>query len=246
MAEFGIEAIRHFSNARAAGYGASDLTYTFNRSNGFRNKLRNAGHTQTFYWTETNCFETDFRDTSQGGHDNDAVDKVDIVWFETHGNNTANGPLMVFDRAQTRWITEGKDWRLGNIDLEWLMAFSCHTVDKSKVSRLWNIFRGLHIYCGAYHNMYDGWTTDECGEDVADNLTDGDTVSESWIDGVSDWYVDNHPITVCPANARVYNNGNIRWNESFLNRDHYWGHGTVLSDPIPSEQVRLLYRWAEG
>lgn len=246
MGTFGIEAIRHFGNARAAGFGVSDLTYTFNRSNGFKNKLAGAGHNQTFYWSETNCFETDFRDTTKGGEDNQWADKVDIVWLETHGNNTDNGPYMVFDTPHTNWVTEGKDWLLGNVQLEWMMAFSCHTVNRNNVGALWNIFKGLHIYCGAYENMYDGWTTEECGEDVADNLTDGDPVSEAWIDGVSDWAVDNHPITVCPANAWVYNNGNIRWSESYLNKDHYWGHGTTLPDPNPSEQVRLLFRWAEG
>ncbi len=59
----------------------------------------------------------------------------------------------------------------------------------------------------AWDNMYDGITTDECGEDVGDNLTDGDTVSESWIDGVSDWWVDNHPITVCVGDSATWNGG---------------------------------------
>ena len=42
-------------------------------------------------------------------------------------------------------------------------------VDRANVTGLWNIFAGMHIYCGAWDNMYDGTTTDECGEDVADN-----------------------------------------------------------------------------
>jgi Family of unknown function (DUF6345) len=88
-------------------------------------------------------------------------------------------------------------------EAEWIMAYSCKTVDRNNVPGIWNIFAGMHIYCGAWEDMWDGWTTDECGEDVADNLTDGDTVSESWIDGVSDWYFDNHPITVCVGNARL-------------------------------------------
>jgi hypothetical protein len=247
MAKFGIEAIRYFKNVRAAGVStAGDLTYTFNRANGFKNKLRSAGHTQTFYWSNTNCFERDFRDTTLGGDDSQWADKVDIVWLETHGNNTSKGPRVLFDVKRDEWRANGSDWRLGNVDLEWMMLFSCSTVNRSNVGALWPIFRGLHIYCGAYSFMYDGYTTDECGEDVADNLTDGETVSESWIDGVSDWWVDNHPITVCPASAWVYNNGNVRWNSSFLNKDHFWGHGTVLPDPAMNDQVALLYRWSEG
>ena len=50
------------------------------------------------------------------------------------------------------------------------------------------------------------------------------------IDGVSDWHVDNHPITVCVGNAATWNDGNIKWNLSYLNRDHLWGHGNVDPD----------------
>ena len=64
MARFGVEGIRYFSNARAAGVStAGDLTYTFNRANGFDSKLRSAGHSRSFYWGNTDCWETDIRDT---------------------------------------------------------------------------------------------------------------------------------------------------------------------------------------
>jgi hypothetical protein len=94
--------------------------------------------------------------------------------------------------------------------------------------------------------MFDGITTDECGEDVGDDLTDGDTISESWIDGVSDWWVDNHPIAVCVCDTATWNGGKVQWNRSFLNRDHFWGHGNVDPDLPPAEQVCMLWRWAEG
>jgi uncharacterized protein DUF6345 len=90
----------------------------------------------------------------------------------------------------------GEDW-----NCEWVMAYSCDTVDLNNVGGIWNIFAGLHMYCGAWGLMWDGPTTDECGEDVGDNLTGGDTVAHAWIDGVSDWWVDNHPITVCVGNS---------------------------------------------
>ena len=67
MARFGIEGIRYFSNARAAGVStAGDLTYTFNRCNGLDDELRAAGHTRSFYWANTDCWETDIRDTDSG------------------------------------------------------------------------------------------------------------------------------------------------------------------------------------
>jgi hypothetical protein len=56
VARFGVEAIRYFSNARAAGVStAGDLTCTFNRANGFDRELRSAGRTRRFYWAKTYC-----------------------------------------------------------------------------------------------------------------------------------------------------------------------------------------------
>jgi hypothetical protein len=92
MASFGVEAIRYFSNARAAGVSsAGDLTYTFNRSNGFDGKLRSGGLARAFYFANTDCWESDIRDTDQGGDDRDYVDNVDIFWIETHGNHESDG-----------------------------------------------------------------------------------------------------------------------------------------------------------
>ena len=249
MATFGIEAIRYFSNARAAGVStAGDLTYTFNRSNGFDSTLRSNGHARTFYWSNTDCWETDIRDSDQGGDDRNWVDNVDLFWIETHGNHEADGRArMLYDTPHDRWRTWSDQWQLGeNWNAEWVMAYSCHTVDLATVTGIWNIFAGMHIYCGAWEDMWDGWTTDECGEDVADNLTDGDTIASSWIDGVSDWYFDNHPIAVCAGDAATWNDGNIRWDLSFINRDHLWGHGSVLPDLPPAQQACLLWTWAEG
>ena len=249
MASFGIDAIRYFSHARAAGVSsAGDLTYTFNRANGFDGGMRNAGHARNFYWANTDCWETDVRDTDQGGDDRTYADNVDLFWIETHGNHESDGQArMLFDTPQQNWRTYSGQWQLGeNWNAEWVMAYSCKTVDRNNVGGLWNVFAGLHIYCGAYDNMYDGVTTDECGEDVADNLTDGDAVSEAWIDGVSDWWVDNHPITVCVGDAATWNGGNIQWGLSYLNRDHVPGHGTTMADLPPSRQACILYRWAEG
>jgi len=248
MASFGVEAIRYFSHARAAGYGADDLSYTFNRANGFDSKLRAHGHQRQFYWANTDCWETDIRDSDGGGDDRSYVDNVDLFWIETHGNHTADGQaLMIYDTPQTGWFTYSGQWQLGeNWNAEWVMAFSCKTVDRGNVGGLWNIFAGMHIFCGAWDSMYDGSTTDECGEDVADNLVHGHTVSHAWHDGVSDWWVDNHPITVCVGDAATWNNGNIQWDRSHLNADHLWGHGNVNADLPPSRQACILYRWTEG
>lgn len=72
--------------------------------------------------------------------------------------------------------------------------------------------------------------------ELANNLTDGDTVAESWIDSVSDWWVDNHPVVVGPGTAAAWNGGNIRWDLSPHNIDHLWGHGSVSADLSPGSR----------
>lgn len=249
MASFGIDAIRHFGNARANGFnGTADLAYTFNRANGFNTKLEGAGHKREFYWAEQDCWETDIRDSDMGGDDVNEVDKVDIFWIETHGGHDDGGhAVMLFDVPRDDWLASSDTWQLGeNWAAEWVMAYSCDTAALGSITGLWNIFGGLHLYCGAWANMYDGITTDECGEDVGGDLVSGHPVAEAWIAGVSDWFVDNHPVVVGPGDAATWNNGNIRWDLSAHDRDHLHGHGTVSPDLAPAQQACLLWRWAEG
>jgi hypothetical protein len=256
MATFGIEAIRTFAHHRESGllgaHGLQDLTYTFDRSDGLKSGLEGAGHVNVFYWRNTNVFETDLRDVSVGlaghqGFDDQGADAVQLFWIETHGGHDAGAsPKLAYDIAAESWEGSGSTWKLGDGAAEILMIFGCDTVGLENVIILQNIFNGLHMYCGAWDLMWDAWTTDECGEDVADNLTDGDTVSDAWIDGVSDWYYDLHPITVCVDEASVWNDGDVRWSQSRLNREHLEGHGEVRPDLLPPDQACMLWRWAEG
>jgi hypothetical protein len=249
VATFGVEGIRYFGNARANGVSsAADFTYAYNITNGIVNKLQSAGHTKGFYFTGQDCWETDLRDDNQGGDDANYADNVDLFFIMTHGGHESDGQArMLYDTPQTQWRTWSGQWSLGeNFNAEWVLAYSCKTVDMPNLSGLWNIFNRLHMFCGAYGNMWDGYTTEECGRDVGENLTDGHTVSYSWIDGVSDWYVDNHPATVCVDTSQVWNDGNILWHLSFMNRDHLHGHGTTMSDLPPNQQGCILVRWAEG
>ena len=43
---------------------------------------------------------------------------------------------------------------------------------------------------GSHDKLWDGLTTDETGEDFADDLQDGKTVKWAWFDGNGDWNAD--------------------------------------------------------
>lgn len=245
-ATFGVEAMSDFSAARAAGINVGDLPHAFDIGNGFDNSLRSGGNKRQFYWTGANCWEKDFRDVSLGGIDTSYGDAVDAALIVTHGTNDQGRPVLLFGSKHDDWFGRAQNWVLGNWNLEWLFAYSCHTVDRNNVLGLWNIFNGLHLYCGAWEVMWDCWTTDECGEDLANDLLAGKCVSDAWIDGVSDWLVDNHPIAVAAENAAFYNNGNPIWSKSTLYTDHFWGHGNTCADIPASGKVCLSYTFAEG
>jgi hypothetical protein len=249
MARFGVEGIRHFSHLRASGAvgKADDLTYIFNICNGFDEELRDAGHTRAFYWAETDCWEKDLRDVSLGGSDREWSDDVDLFFISTHGGFWDGRGHLAYDTETDKWLGDQNDYRLGDDwDLEWLLVYGCDTVNRDDPLHLWDIFQRLHQYCGAYDTMWDGTTTDEVGEDVGDDLTDGETVTSSWIDGVSDWKVDNHPIVVSAEAESTWNGGNIDWANTTQARDHLWGHGTTVADIGPAEKSWLSWHWAEG
>lgn len=250
MATYGIEAIRYFDKVRTALNKPEliDLIYTFDRSGGFDAKLRSAGHSLTFYLTNDYCQETDIRSADLGGEDRKYVDNVDICWFETHGEHTLDkGEIeLFFNTTHTYWIAYSSDWKLGDQRLNWLLVYGCETVDRNKVPGIWSMFNGMHIYCGAWGKMWDSPTTNECGEDVGEYLISGSTVSDAWTNGVTDWLIDNHPITVCVGDSATWNNGNIQWERSYLNRDHLYGHGNVDPSLTPAQQACIMWRWAEG
>ncbi len=248
MASFGIEGIRYFANARASGAvtKAEDLTYVFNVCNGLDNELRAAGHTRRFYWANRDCWEIDLRSSAMSGADDAWADDVDLFFIFTHGNNDSGNTLLFYDININQWIGNSSTWQLGNNNIEWLLVYGCSTIDRNNPLGWWNIFQRLHQFCGAWDSMWDGTTTDEVGEDVGDNLTSGDTVVSSWIDGVSDWWVDNHPIVIAAERQSTWNGGNFDWPQTTLNRDHLWGHGDTVADIFPTDKYWLSWRWAEG
>jgi hypothetical protein len=194
MAKIGIEYIENFAAVRAAGQvesGGQDLTYVSDVAEGLREALECKGHTTTVSWIETDVFEVDLRARSLGGIDQDVSDKVDLFFISTHGNYDGTASLL-YNCEVDEWLGTSAEWRLGDTcNLEWLLIFGCLSINRDRPLDHRHIFQGLHLFCGAYSDMFDSFTIDEAGEDVGDNLTSGDSVKDAWCDGVSDWRVDN-------------------------------------------------------
>jgi hypothetical protein len=94
--------------------------------------------------------------------------------------------------------------------------------------------------------MYDSWSTEEVGADIANNLVSGKTVADSWGDGASDWYVNNHPMVISVERESTWNNGNPLWPDTVIGCDHLWGEGATLDDVKPTDQYWMACQWWDG
>ena len=246
--DFGIEGVRHFGNLRAnnPGITADDLTYTFNRCNGVYNELKGT-YKNEFYWSETDVWEIDLHKEEDGGIDEDMADGVDLFYIDTHGRHDNGIMKLAYDANINKWIGESSDWKLGDNDLEWLVMYACSTINRDNFEaegwgRYYPLFHGLHLILGAWGDLWDGITTDEVGEDFADNLLDGDTLKSAWFDGVSDWWCDQEAAILSAERAETWNGGNLDWSQTTMNKDHYHGKGSVKSD-IPHNQIYWIGIW---
>jgi Family of unknown function (DUF6345) len=254
LATFGVEVIHDFNNYRKSGIDGADEVgdayWSYDIGNGFVEQLSNAGHTAAFYNINNYCYEIDLRDPSAGGGgiDYEYADNVNLFFIVSHGNRYPNGVGYVsFNTKFNEWNSDSRTWRLGDrCSCDWLMVYGCSLVDKNNILPYVDRFQGLHEICAGWDTMYGFYTTDECGSDVADNMIDGDTVSDAWIDGVSDWFLDNHPIVIAAETKDAYDNGNVIWSQTTMNNDHFWGHGFTVNDIKRSDLFMLTYHWAEG
>lgn len=250
MALIGVEYIDSFSHVRAAGVlteGGQDLSSPYYIANWFAPTLASAGHHVKFLLNNDHVTERHLRDASNGGDDGQFADSVDLYLILTHGNYDNNECSLLFDTEIDSWFGRSQTWRFGdNCNLEWLMIFGCQSIDRDHVQDHLHMFQRMHLICGAYSYMYDSWTIDEAGEDTAENLISGKTVCDSWGDGVSDWFVKNHPMVLSVERKETYNDGNPDWSSTVIGSDHLWGHGITRDDILPNDQYYMAYEWWDG
>ncbi|MFZ3146051.1 DUF6345 domain-containing protein [Methanothrix sp.] len=249
-ATFGIQGIRYFDRVNESGYLSEkcvELPYTFNVCNGLYRKLVEAGHVCVFYLSGDDCWEAQLRSEQKGGIDDQVADNVDLFFVSSHGNNVNGQVRVTYNVKHDAWDAKSENWRLGDRDLEWLMVYACSTINMEKFDLLWHIFQRLHMFCGNWGDAFDSFTTDEVGEDLGENLADGDPVSRAWIDALSDWAVDNHPAVLAAERREACKyDGDLDWPNTTMNQDHLWGHGKTVKDIIPRDICQLSLLWAEG
>ena len=164
------------------------------------------------------------------GEDDLYVDSVDLLFYSAHG-----GMLQVNRSGRVRWeyigafatrrdscVMSSRETFFDE-DLDWLVVYTCHSLDNTHGENQWleawnTSFYGLHMIMGFNGVTWIGWTTIEIGEDFADNLKDGDTFAQAWLDAATDWECCNKP-AVMAVNAYVFEH------------DHLPGEGEVVYVP---------------
>lgn len=127
------------------------------------------------------------------------VDDVHLMYTGTHGGaiNDTDARLVMWDQ-NVRALSGTDGWRYGDeaTQCSFFAQYSCETLTASDssgqmIDRWRNAFRGgLRMALGSHDKLWDSTTTNECGEDFADDLQDGKTVRWAWFDGNGDWYAD--------------------------------------------------------
>lgn len=254
MATMGFEYIEHFSNARARGYvTAQDLTSAYYIAEFMAWRLEAAGHLVRFRLREHSVHERNMRESTrpvqppaERGNDLFTADRVDLFLIATHGAYTERTVHLLYDVERSSWEGHSRDWSFGdNCDMEWLMIYGCHTIDSDDIVAHHHMFKGMHLFCGAYGDMFDSFTLSEAGGDIADLLLCGTPVSEAWTDGASDWFCENHPMVISVERQETWRNGNPDWSNTTMKSDHLWGEGITRADILPNAQHWMAKVWSD-
>lgn len=212
-ARFGTECQSEYQN----GWQAT-LDYVWARCSGFNDELDDTD-TKVYYYNLHGA-KPWWENTS----DQSGMETVNLLYASTHGGGWSTASVWaMWDQNQFATSTS---MRLGDeaTGLSIFATYSCETL-KFSDGKLWTrmgpIFRGgLRYATGSQDKVYDGLTTDETGEDFADNLQDGDTIKYAWKDGNSDWWTDQD-VTVMATGTNQSNCENRRDNMKWQNYTSY-------------------------
>jgi len=180
-ARFGTAGQKEFQNG-----WLTTISYAWNHCTWFNNELDDTD-TKVFYYNLHGA-----KWWWEEGGDQLTLDNVNLFYAITHGGAWSDRSVWaMWDQYQH---AESTSMRLGDesYGLSILATYCCETLkfnDGNMWTRMGWIFRGgLRIAVGSHDTLNDGYTTDEVGEDFADNLQKRNTIKWSWKDAVSDWY----------------------------------------------------------
>jgi hypothetical protein len=190
-------AVARFGTRCQADYQAgwqNTLPYMWDRCGWFVSEL-DATDTSVFYFSLHNS-KTRYSTCDSCGT---GVDDVALMYTGTHGGaiNDTNARLAMWEQ-NVRALSNSDSWRFGDeaTGCSIFAQYACETLtagdSNNQMKDRWRgAFRGgLRIATGSHDKLWDSITTNETGEDFADDLQDGKSVKWAWFDGNGDWWED--------------------------------------------------------
>jgi len=185
-ARFGTYCQQKFQNNWQTGFN-----YAWARCSRFNNELDDTD-TKVFYRNLHGA-----KDEFEVDNDQNGMERVHLVYVNTHGGYMWHGRKnAVWAMWNNGVVARSKSMYLGNENykLSILASYACQT-HKTSDDGVWvrwiRIFKGgLRISTGSHGTLWDGYTTDECGEDFADDLQGRMKIKYAWKSALSDWKVD--------------------------------------------------------
>jgi hypothetical protein len=220
-ARFGTECAEQYQNG-----WQNTLPYSWARCSGFNDELDDTD-TKVFYWDlngakyywETNGdqYEPDF---------------VHLFYANTHGGGWWDKSVWAMWNQGS--LADSQNMRLGDesFGTHIFATYACETM-RYNDGRFWvrmgPIFRGGVKYAmGSHDKVWMGWTTDEVGEDFADNLQKGEYLWSAWANGNSDWYFDQD-ITAMATGA---NSGDCNNRLYYMKWQNFGSYGRLRDGQI--------------
>lgn len=164
------------------------LKYGYDRCSRFNNELDDTD-SKKFYFSLNGA-----KPYIENGSDQVYTEGVNLVFLNTHGGAWSTSSVFAMWNKSSYAYTS--NMRLGDesVGTSIFSAYACETLKSSDgrlVTRWRNTMRGgLRIVTGSHSKLYDSITTDEVGEDYADDLQGGMTIKNAWKSALSDWATD--------------------------------------------------------
>lgn len=194
---------RVFGTACQEEFEDSDLGslhWIWERCSGFNNELDNTDQKRFYYNLHGDNWWLHDASLDPNANDSGTLDNVDLFYISTHGAAWESSSVWaMYDTGQRAYsfLMRLGDEALGQ---SIFASYSCETmkVSDGKVrTRLGPMFDGgLRYIAGSHGTIYDSPTTDEAGEDFADNLQMGFTLRNAWKSANSDFFTNQDLIVL--------------------------------------------------
>lgn len=135
------------------------------------------------------------RDEFEADNDQNGLERVDLAYVVTHGGVSAIRAWWDMWDDSVRAFSSNMWLGNENHGLSILASYACDTHRFADGNNIWTRWRnpfkgGLRYTVGSHDLLYSGRRTNECGDEFADNLQDGDVVKYAWKKAVRESGVD--------------------------------------------------------